>query len=99
MLGQFLLYSEVNWPYASMYTLPPGPPSHPHEHVLVLPTRVPGLPQSTEIDQRPDKKFRRGSTGAPAAEEVGQEQQSLALSLPCWSGGVAGGGELIPYMV
>ena len=65
----------------------------------MLPTRVPGLPQSTEIDQRPDKKFRRGSTGAPAAEEVGQEQQSLALSLPCWSGGVAGGGELIPYMV
>lgn len=26
----------------------------------VLLTKVPGLPQSTEIDQRPDKNFRQG---------------------------------------
>ena len=31
---------------------------------LIL-TRVLGLPQSMEIDQRPDKKSRRGFTGAP----------------------------------
>jgi len=26
------------------------------------------------------------------------KQQSLALSLPWWGGGVVGGGKLIPYM-
>ena len=35
--------------------------------VVLLPTRALGLPQSTEIDQRPDKKFRQGFTGAPVA--------------------------------
>ena len=33
----------------------------------LLPTRVLGLPSSIEIGKRPDKKFRQGFTGAPAA--------------------------------
>ena len=60
--------------------------------MLVLPTRVPGLPQSIEIDRRPDKKFRRGSTGAPAAEEVGQEQTAVPCSLTPLVGWRGGGG-------
>ena len=32
-------------------------------------TKVLGLPQSIEIDYRPDKKFRQGFIGVPAAAE------------------------------
>ena len=35
--------------------------------VIVLLTGVLGLPQSIEIFKRPDKKFRQGFIGAPAA--------------------------------
>ena len=35
--------------------------------VTLIRTRVLGLPQSIEIDQRADEKFRRGFIGAPAA--------------------------------
>ena len=35
--------------------------------LLLIPTRVLGLPQSIEIDKRPVKKFRQGFTGAPVA--------------------------------
>lgn len=35
-------------------------------HLKVIPTRVLGLPQSIEIEKRPDKKFRQVSTGASA---------------------------------
>ena len=49
--------------------------------------RVLGLPQRVEIDKRPDKKFRQGFTGAPAAagrEEQEQTTGSLAPSLTGW---------------
>ena len=51
----------------------------------VLPTRVLGLPQSIEIDKRPDKKFRQRFTGAPAAAAGSENKQqfpSLACSFP-----------------
>ena len=38
----------------------------------LMPTRVLGLPQSIEIDKRPDKKFRQGFTGAPAPQAGAQ---------------------------
>ena len=48
--------------------------------VKLLRTRVLGLPESTEIDQRPDKKFRQNFIGV-----LLQQQQTgsllLALSL------------------
>ena len=34
---------------------------------LVLPISILGHPQSIEIDKKPDKKFRQGFIGAPAA--------------------------------
>ena len=34
----------------------------------VIPTRVLGLPQSIETDQRPDKRFRQGFIGTPDAQ-------------------------------
>ena len=45
------------------------------EHALgawrlsLIPTRVLGLLQSTEIDKKPDKKFRQSFIGSPAAAE------------------------------
>ena len=48
----------------------------------MLPTRVLGLPQSTEIDQKPDKKFRQSFTGALAAtREIKKKQVSLVRLL------------------
>ena len=47
--------------------------------VPLLPARVLGLPQSTEIDWRPDKKFRHGSTAAPAAAVGGERKQQVPL--------------------
>ena len=35
--------------------------------LVVIMTSVLGLPQSIEIDRRPDKKFRQGFIGTPAA--------------------------------
>ena len=52
-------------------------------------TRVLGLPQSIEIDQRPDKKFRQGFIGAGCRRERRQVTGSLARSLR--------GSELVPY--
>ena len=48
---------------------------------LVILTRVLGLLQLIEIDYRPDKKFRQGFTGAPAAAgESGNKQQIPLLA-------------------
>ena len=48
----------------------------------MLPTRVLGLPQSTEIDQKPDKKFRQSFIGALAAtSEIKKKQVSLVCLL------------------
>ena len=47
--------------------------------IHVIPTRVLGLPQSIEIDQRLDKKFRQGFIGAPAA--AGRNENKLTVSL------------------
>ena len=62
----------------------------------MLPTRVRSLPQSIEIDQRPDKKSRQGFIGAPAA--AGGKWEQTAGSLACSLPGGVGGGELVPYM-
>ena len=43
-------------------------------------TRVLGLPQSTEINLRPDRKCRQGFTGAPAAAG-GRKNKDRC---PCW---------------
>ena len=45
--------------------------------ITVLPTRVLGLPQSIEIDQKPDKKFRQGFIGAPVAAEGSENRQQV----------------------
>ena len=37
-----------------------------------------GLPQSIEIDWRPDKKFRQGFTGAPATAGETKNKQKIA---------------------
>ena len=51
--------------------------------LALIPTRVLDLPQSVETDQRPDKKFRQGFTGAPAiAGESKNKQDFLAGLLP-----------------
>ena len=50
----------------------------PQKQVL-LPTRVLGLPQSIEIDQRPDKKFGEGCIGAPAAARGSEDKQQAPL--------------------
>ena len=49
----------------------------------MLLTRVLGLPQSIEIDQRPGKKFRRGFIGAPAA--AGGRENKPQVPLPAHS--------------
>jgi len=47
----------------------------------VRPTSVLGLPQSIEIDSRPNKKFRQGFIGAPVITGGSQSKQvSLAHS-------------------
>ena len=53
---------------------------------LVLPTRIFGLPQSIEIDQRPDKKFSQGFIGASTATEgsKNKEQFPLLICSPRW---------------
>ena len=38
-----------------------------------------GLPQSIEIDQRPDKKFRQGFSGASTAALEGENNQQVPL--------------------
>ena len=38
-----------------------------------------GPPQAIEIDQRPDKKFRQGFTGAPAAAARSENKQQVPL--------------------
>ena len=48
----------------------------------MLPISVLGLPQSIEIDQRPDKKFRQGFTGAPAAAGRVRTNNTFPCSLP-----------------
>ena len=47
-----------------------------------LPPRMLGLPQRVKIDKRPDKKFRQGFTGAPAAAEPEEQEQGFPCSLP-----------------
>ena len=59
----------------------------------VFPSRVLGLSQSIEIDQRADKKFRQGFTGAPAAAVGSKNRNRLPCLLP-----VEGGSELVPYV-
>ena len=56
----------------------------------LTPTRVLGLPQSIEIDQRPDKKFRQGFM-VPLL----QQGEAITNSSPC---SLAEGVELVPYM-
>ena len=53
---------------------------------LVFPTRVFGLPQSIEIDQRPDKRFSQGFIGASTATEgsKNKEQFPLLICSPGW---------------
>jgi len=59
----------------------------------ILLSRVLGLPQSIEIDQRPDKKFRQGFpvTSPAAAGEQEQTTAPLACLLACWWWGVERG--------
>ena len=45
-------------------------------------TRVLDLPQSTEIDERPDKKF-RGFNGDLCCSREGQQEQTAGSSLIC----------------
>ena len=61
--------------------------------LALIPTRVLDLPQSVETDQRPDKKFRQGSTGAPAAAGGGESRHQVLLLAHS-----LGGGKPIPYM-
>ena len=49
---------------------------------LVLPTRIFGLPQSIEIDQRPDKKFSQGFIGASTATEGSKNKEQFPLLAP-----------------
>ena len=58
----------------------------------MLQTRILGLSQSTEIDQRVDKKFRQGFTGTPAVAEGSENKLQFSLLTTC------GGGKLVPYM-
>ena len=59
--------------------------------MAVIVTRVLGLAQPIEIDQRPDKKFKQGFIGTPAAAGGSKQQVPLlARSLR--------GCELVPYM-
>ena len=57
-----------------------------------LQTRVIGLYQRTEIDQRLDKKFRQGFTGAPTVAEGSEDKLQFSLLTTC------SGGKLVPYM-
>ena len=61
--------------------------------VSLIEIRAPGLSQSIEIDQREDKKFRQGFTGAPAAAVGSKNRNRLPCLLP-----VEGGSELVPYV-
>ena len=45
----------------------------------MLPNRVLGLPQSIEIDYRPDKKFREGFIVAPDASRGCKNRQQVPL--------------------
>ena len=54
--------------------------------LALIPTRVLDLPQSVETDQRPDKKFRQGSTGAPAAAGGGENKHQVLLLAHSLSG-------------
>ena len=54
--------------------------------LALIPTRVLDLPQSVETDQRPDKKFRQGSTGAPAAAGGGENKHQVLLLAQSLSG-------------
>ena len=47
----------------------------------LLLTQFLGLPQSIEIDQKLDRKFRQGYTGAPAAVMVGRKEQEVSRFL------------------
>ena len=63
------------------------------ERVIELPTRILGLLQSIEIDERPDKKLRQGFTGAPVlAAGWSKIRNKFHCSSPKERG------ELIPYM-
>ena len=50
----------------------------------LLLTRVLGLPQSIETDQRPDMKSRQGFWGAPAAAEGSENKLQVPLLAPRW---------------
>ena len=56
----------------------------------MIPIRVLDLLQSIEIDQRPDKKFRQGFVGVPAAVGVSKKKQQVHLLYE--------EGELVSYM-
>ena len=56
--------------------------------LILIPSRVLGLSQSIEIDQRPDKTFRHGFVGAPAAAG-GSEDKQVPLLARSLSGGGA----------
>ena len=58
----------------------------------MLLTKVPGLPQSIEIDQRLDKKFRTGFIGDPVAARGNENTQEVPL-LSCLLGR-----EFVPFM-
>ena len=51
--------------------------------VSLIEIRAPGLSQSIEIDQRPDKKFRQGSVG-PLLQQEGARTNN---SFPCLGAG------------
>ena len=44
--------------------------------------KVLGLSQSIKTDQRPDKKFRQGITGTPAAAGGNKNEDSVSLLAP-----------------
>ena len=63
----------------------------------MLLSRALGLTQPIQIDQRPDKKFRKGFIVTPPA--AGREQEQTTDPLACFLAGGegAGSGELVPY--
>ena len=58
---------------------------------LVILTRVLGLLQLIEIDYRPDRKFRQGFTGVPAAAGGSKNKEVCSCLLP-------EAGKLVPYV-
>ena len=57
------------------------------EWLQISPTRVLGLPQSVEIDQRPNEEFRQGFIGVPAVAQGKGEQATDSSACSLHEGG------------